>query len=170
MPKHAAPEGQPFRGRARGRLTRRDRRGAREWVVACYLPLAAPLQFAFAVHAPWYEFPLYCAAAALFVVAAMSGSAYGARLAARMRKPRSRVVYLSLACCWLAVAVPCGIAGARLPQAGWAANALGEAMAASAFAALVMLGRAAAWGHARRYFWLRPPGGAAPAGPASPAG
>jgi hypothetical protein len=165
-PKRAAPVGPG------GRVICRRPRGAtfretQEWLVTYFAPLAASFQFVNSIHVPWwYRYPLCVAVGVPLIVAAMCASGYGARLSTGMTKPRSRVVYLFFACCWLVMAVMCGIAGGRLPQAGWQVNALGEAMFTCAIVALVMPGRAAVRGRARPYFWLHPPGG----GAANPAG
>ena len=98
--------------------------------------------------------------ATILVIAASFANSCASRLSLRTSGPRPRAVYLLLACACGAVAAACAIIGRRLgDQAGWQADALGEAMVLGGGLAVVMFGRAVTWGWVRRCFWLHPPGG-----------
>ena len=159
MPKHAVPAG-PEGDAIRKRLRHQRLARTREWLVRSYLPLSIPLIFARSIDASWYFYPLYLVAGIALIAAFALADRCATRLSARMGGPRPRAVYLSLACGWLAVAVPCAVVGERMgQQTGWRSNALGMTMFLCGAMALVMLGRAVTWGRVRPYFWLHPPAG-----------
>ena len=122
-----------------------------------WMALFGVQRLAFSVHAPWYLSFLLALGGGVAVLIGFVAYAVAWPHLPQRERPLPRWAYALLACGWLGAAEGCRSVGLRLPQSSWQSNAWGFTMFACALIALVMIGRAAAWGRVRQLFWLKPP-------------
>lgn len=163
MPSHAAP---PELNRALRRASRRRARGRALGVVFPGVPIVVALAV-YSNGRQEHASILYYFISTLVVLACAAGSVLAflaaTRVASASVQTRPRWLYALFA---LGYAVPvalfirAALQHARahtMNQGGWVPMAYGMVATYCAIAGLFMLGRALAWGSARRGFWIFPP-------------
>jgi hypothetical protein len=163
MPSHAAP---PELNRA---LRRASRRKNHARVLGSVFP-GAPTLVAFAAYGNGrqeHASILYYFISTLVVLACVAGSVLAYRAATKVastsvrRRPRWLYGMFTLGYAVpVALFVRAALQHARahtMNQGGWVPMAAGMVASYCVIAGLIMLGRALAWGRARRGFWIFPP-------------